>query len=245
MERPFYERYPSQYLKKEGADVFTECYFVSEVHDQWLPESEFVIIANIKRFPRYRNKRELDPMIKMFMDSEGYEPSADWKLPVPNEGASFKSLAKYDKPIPEFTDSMVRDMNEAWAWTERHFSLYMGNSEVLTLEQALSRLDMSTSSGVPFNILYAKKKELFEKDPEIVSWLEEDWNSLDENWSCLWMNSLKEEIRPTIKADANRLRTFTAGALDATVHGTRLFANMNEKMYAAHLRTASAVGMSP
>jgi hypothetical protein len=67
----------------------------------------------------------------------------------------------------------------------------------------------------------------------------------DPEYTFICTNSLKEEMRPEEKIADNSIRVFTAVAMDGTVHGTRLFVDMNEKMYDSHLRTSSVVGMSP
>jgi hypothetical protein len=131
--------------------------------------------------------------------------------------------------------------------TADHFGIYMNGSKVLSYEEAKEHLDMSTSSGAPFNVHYPTKAELFEKDPEIDQWLQDDWETMntDPNWSCLFTNSLKEELRTCEKMHENSIRTFLSGGVDAVIHGTRLFVDQNERMYASHLLSASAVGMSP
>jgi hypothetical protein len=189
----------------------------------------------------------MDPQLKCFVDEQHIEIPPEWGLPTPNSAASYKSMSKYGKDLLPMSEKMVEAMNQAWNYTQRHFGLYMGNSRVLDLQEAVSHLDMSTSSGAPFNQHFKTKKELFEKDPGIMEWLERDWERLavDPNWTCLATNSLKEELRTAEKIVDNSIRTFMSLGVDGTVHGTRLFVDMNEKMYAAHLKTASAVGMSP
>jgi hypothetical protein len=181
------------------------------------------------------------------MDQENVPAPTTWGLPTPNAHAAYKSLAKYAKPIPSLTKEDVADLNEAWDYALRHFSLVMSNSRVLTYEEAKTHLDMKTSVGAPFNQVYTSKEELFRDSPDIDAWLEADFlrMALDPMWTCLFGNTLKEECRPEEKILLNKIRTFLTCGIDATVHGTRLFVDMNEKFYAAHLITASAVGLSP
>lgn len=227
--------------------MFQEDVWVSEQHEDWLSEDYFSIVAHISRNPRYVNKRIMDPQLKCFVDESGIEIPPEWGLPTPNASASYKSLAKYGKDILPMSVDMVVAMNMAWSYTTRHFGMYMRNSQVLSYEEAKEHLDMSTSSGAPFNQHYKTKQELFDKDPEIDQWLQTDWDTMgmDPNWTCLFTNSLKEELRTDEKLCENSIRTFLSGGVDAVVHGTRLFVDMNEKMYDSHLQSSSAVGMSP
>jgi len=248
MELPFYERYPEKYKTREGECVFSELAFVPEEHDKWLPQMYFPIAGSMKRFPRYKNKRTQDPYIKMFIDNNKDPESKDWGLPVPNEEASFKSLAKYAKDMQPLTKGEVNNMNKAWEMTAQHFGPYMSNSKIRTYEESKAKLDMHTSSGAPFNLLYPTKKELFENDPEIDHWLGEiDWNKFgeDPNYTFLFTNSLKEEIRPAEKIEDNSIRTFAASAVDGSLHGNRLFGDMNDKMNDSWLKSSSTVGWSP
>ncbi len=204
-------------------------------------------MGEIRKFPRYTNKRGEDPFIRMYFDENDMDKSKDWGLPIPNEEAAYKSLAKYAKNQPALEDEEVQMMNAAWEMTAAHFGPYMRNSKVRTYDEVKSKLDMSTSSGAPYNILYPTKKELFENDPNIDDHFIKDWDLLacDPNWTCLCTNALKEEMRPTEKIDDNSIRTFTAMACDMTIHGNRLFADMNERMNESWLKTASTVGWSP
>jgi len=181
------------------------------------------------------------------MDQERIHISPDWNLPVPNEDAAFISLAKYGKAEVRMNELQIRALNKAWRWTENHFMPYMGNSRIVSLRDAVDRLDMSSSSGFPFNREFPTKRDLFDNDPEIMDWLEDDWQSLatDPMWTTIATSSLKEELRPEDKIKLNSQRTFTAFAVDGTVQGTRLFVDQNEKMYAAHTVTSSSIGMSP
>jgi len=220
---------------------------LSEMHEQYLDERSFELIGTVDRFPRYVNKRMIDPQVRCFLDEKKIDVSWAWNLPQPNEEAAYISLSKYAKSHPNMDVVDVARLNKSWDWLENHFGSYMQDARVKSLEEVIPTLDMSTSTGVPFNHEFPTKKELFEADESIKEWLEEDWEVLgsDPEWTCVFTNSLKEELRPKSKIVINSLRTFTAGPVDATVHGGRLFQDMNEKFYAAHLTTSSAVGMSP
>lgn len=240
-------RYPARYVLPEGRQIIWGSFDVSEMHERMVSEEFFNYVGFTRRQMRYKNRRGLDPQVKLFLDQEKIEISPAWNLPVPNEAAAYKSLAKYGKNEVLLPEELVRKMNLAWSWTEKHFLPYMGNSRIVSLEEAVDRLDMSSSSGFPWNREFPTKRELFENDPEIMNWLEEDWERLgtDPLWTTIFSSSLKEELRPAEKIVENSQRTFTAGAADATVQGNRLFVDQNEKMYASHTVTASAIGMSP
>lgn len=246
-DREFWNRYPVRYRAPGGHPKFFKNGELSEDHQKWIKDEYFELVGSFSRYPRYTNKRGIDPQVKMFLDKHGLEIQPGWELPVPNQEAAYKSLAKYGKATVNMDPQNVRDLNLAFEYMENHFMPYMHDSEILSLDAAIQQLDRSTSSGCPFNSEYTKKGELLDNDPLIVPWLEADWIVLgeDPNWTTIFSSSLKEELRPDEKIAENSQRTFAAGAIDATTHGTRLFQPMNQKMYDSHLKTSSAVGMSP
>jgi len=214
---------------------------------KWLNDNYFEFVGGCKRFPVCKNRRGFDPQVKMFYDKENICFPKEWDLPKPNLTAAYKSLAKYAKPFINMPPDQIYCLNKAHDWMSRHFGPYMRDANIVTLDEAISRLDMSSTCGSPFNEEFKTKSDLFEGDPHIKQWLEDDWNRLatDPNWTCIFSSSLKEELRPIVKIEENSLRTFAAGAVDATIQGNRLFVDMNEKMYASHLKTSSVIGMSP
>jgi len=246
-DREFWNRYPVRYRAPGGHPKFFKNGELSEDHQKWIKDEYFELVGSFSRYPRYTNKRGIDPQVKMFLDKHGLDIQPGWELPVPNQEAAYKSLAKYGKATVNMDPQNVRDLNLAFEYMENHFMPYMHDSEILSLDAAIQQLDRSTSSGCPFNSEYTKKGELLDNDPLIVPWLEADWIVLgeDPNWTTIFSSSLKEELRPDEKIAENSQRTFAAGAIDATTHGTRLFQPMNQKMYDSHLKTSSAVGMSP
>jgi len=246
-DNPFWARYPARYVCPNGRSKFWANGFISDDCEKYIKDEFFEFVGSCDRFPLYKNKRGVDPQVKLFIDQENIEIQPDWNLPKPNQDAAYKSLSKYGKTTPLMTPKMVEDMNLAYLWMTRQFYPYMANARVVSQEEAISRLDMNTSSGCPFNEEFKTKRELFEKDCEIRSWLEEDWERLatDKMWTTIFSSSLKEELRTAEKIAENSIRTFAAGATDATVHGNRLFVDMNEKLYDSHLLSASTVGMSP
>lgn len=240
---PFWKRYPEKLV---DAMKFSRVCHVSQLHESYIDINYFTLLCGISRQSLYKNKRALDPYMKGFLDENRIKIPEEWTLPVPNPDASFKSLSKYAKAIPYLDEREVVQNNRAWEWTYRHFHPYMGESIILPYDHVKRGLDMSSSSGLPFNKLYPTKAELFSEMEGIDEFLQQDWETLlDPKWTCLGGSSLKEEIRPLEKTLLNKIRTFISFGVDLTVHGNRLFENMNEKMYASYLQSSSAIGMSP
>jgi len=178
-----------------------------------------------------------------------------WGLPVPNKEAAYISLAKYAKSSPIVGQRETVAMNIAFQWMERQFGTHMCNSKVKELEEVLKGMDRTTSTGTPWNKKFKTKGDMYVvgddgnieyKWQEMPAYMEEDWDRLlEEKYTAVFGNTLKEEVRAAEKIAANSLRTFTAGPVEMTAHGNRLFEDMNNKFYASHLQTASVVGFTP
>lgn len=164
----------------------------------------------------------------------------DWGLPRPNIDAAYKSLGKYCKGQPYVEE-------DKWllavAMMQAEFLPIMGNSDVLSVQEVLTKLDMSTSAGFPAS-LDASDKRTWLEVPENVEWVTNVWERAKSDlYTVIWTNSLKEEVRATEKIKENKIRTFTASPLELTVLGGMLFMDMNQKFYDANNRCASTVGM--
>lgn len=244
--REFWGRYPE--LVKQRMH-FTTRAPVTDTHDKYLSDRFFPIVGAAPKAFSGKNRRRLDMSIAMFESETSKDiPRLLYDLPIPNLDASYKSLAKYAKTTQPLDDKMVETWNLAADYMARHFGPFMQGSRVLSYQEAEDALDKTTSCGVPFNKLFLSKQELLDSDfaVEFRCYMERDWDALkDPLYTTIFGNALKEEIRPTEKIARNSIRTFVPGAIDFTIHGTRLFKDMNDKFYAAHLKTASVVGFSP
>lgn len=223
--------------------------YISPLHEKMLKQHYFPVIGSVPKHFIGRNRRHLDITVARFEEDTQQEVSRSaWGLPTPNLEASYLSLAKYAKDVEPLSPILVSSLNTAARWMERHFAPYMANSRVKSVEEVMAGLDLSTSPGWPWVLKYKTKRDMLKEWPECAAYMAEDWERLKDpkaNWTAVFGNSLKEEIRPAEKIATNSIRTFTAGPIEATIHGNRLFEDMNEKFYESHLRTSSVVGFSP
>lgn len=238
----FWGRYPEFYQKGFKGEAVP-----SELHRRMLKQRYFPIVGSVPKCFVGRNRRGVDISVAQFENETGKTVDrTSWGLPVPNREAAYLSLAKYAKDVPALGPDQVVAMNTAVDWLTRHFGVHMQGSRVKSVEEVVNGLDMTTSPGYPWTRKYASKRAMYDNWKEFPKYMEDDWEWLKSNdYVAVFGNSLKEEIRPAEKIEANSIRTFTAGPVEMTVHGNRLFEDMNEKFYASHLQTASVVGFSP
>ncbi len=240
--REFWRRYPSEFQKG-----FSQMAVIGPQHEKYLKPRYFTVLGSVPKMFVARNRRRVDISIKQFEQQTNKDiDRSGFGLPIPNREAAYKSLAKYAKDVPGLSPRQVMALNTAAEWLALHFGPHMHNSRIKTYEEVIVGIDRSTSGGFPWTRKYPDKGAMIDTWAEMPQYMAEDWERLKlEDYVAVFGNSLKEEIRPSEKIEQNSLRTFTAGPAEMTIHGNRLFEDMNEKFYASHLRTASAVGFTP
>jgi hypothetical protein len=240
--REFWGRYPPAF--RQG---FVDYAVLGPLHKRMLKQMYFPVVGSVPRGFVAKNRRHLDMSVAQFEnDSEKKVDRSSWGLPVPNKPAAYISLAKYAKDVKPLTAVQVRAMNMAVEWLEHQFGPHMCNSRVKNLSEVVAGIDKSTSPGFPWTRTYATKRDMIDQMGDAFDqYMMDDWDRLCvHEYTAVFGNSLKEEIRPAEKIEANSIRTFTAGPIEMTIHGNRLFEDMNEKFYASHLKTPSVVGFS-
>lgn len=240
-DREWWGKYPEDLTQGFSASARP-----SDLHQRTLPAQYFPVLGRVPKKFNSKNRRHLDMSVAQFEnDTTQVVDRSKWGLTVPNVDAAFMSLSRYAKSVPVLDDKRTIAINMAFDWMTRHFGPHMQNSRVQTLDEVVPKLDMSTSPGFPWTRKYAKKVDLLEQRPDFLGWVAVDWDRLlDPNYVAIFGCSLKEEVRPQEKLDLNKQRTFTAGPIEMTLHGNRLFQDMNQKFYDSHLQTASVVGFS-
>jgi len=238
-------KYPEMFSRGPRGPRFSQCYSIKGLHWEYLSEDYFTPVGSYTRFPRYKNRKEIDPYVKMYMDDNNLVMGNEYMLPKPNPEASFKSLAKYAKADKYMQEEEIASMNDAFYHTYTIWEPYMAGSKIKSYEEVVPLLDLSTSPGVPYSSTIFLKRD-FPFD-DFKAFFEKDWVNMSKphNWYCLWASCLKEELRTILKVRMNSIRTFMSSGVDGTLAGMRLFDDMNQKFINSHSVTPSEVGSSP
>lgn len=205
----------------------------------------FNFICKYPKFPLMKNKKKRDPIIEEVQMAQDFIMMSEYGLPKPNLRASYISLNKYGKTQPIVDEKAA---TFAYRCMCKHFGVYMHDAKVLGKEEAIKEMDKTTSPGFPWNEIGTTKQEILDAIPEeFHKFVDDVWDHylLQDDYWFIFVNSLKEEIRPKEKIRLNKIRTFTASPMEAVVVGYRLFGDMNNQFYDSHLKTASVVGLCP
>ncbi len=171
----------------------------------------------------------------------GEQLHGQYRMVFSNMVASFKSVSKYDKGQPELDEG-------AWLlagdWTKQHWFPYVGGSGVLSQDDALGEMEMSTSCGYPWSLKFPTKTE-FLADQKAREALEDYWGMIGiggNDMVPIWTCSQKVELRSLEKLAANKVRTFTASPIEHSVALNRMCLDFNNRFYASAGQTWSFVG---
>lgn len=154
-----------------------------------------------------------------------------------------KALLRYDRPPHPFDSEVERLYQIAGEWLDIHFAAYLGNSRLSSYDEVLSHLPQNKSPGYPWTLKYPTKNDY---------WLSSDASFQDLYWDrlatadpirTLCSVSIKEEMRPTAKVEANNCRTIVSMDVNHVVAHLRLCLDQNERMIRTNLQHDVALGM--
>jgi len=203
-------------------------------------------ITSCNRYANYRLEEIENESFKLFCTLEKYPTFNSYRMCHPSWEAGFRSCAKYDRPQP-----LVNEVawNLAGKWTMSHFKPVMGGSKIMSKDEALTGMNMQSSAGFPWNLMYHNKKDFLESDASRV--VDDYWDLIGSENSQhivpIWTSTVKAELRPIVKlkrygAEYDRLRTFTASAAEHSINCNRMYVHQNEKFYAGFDKIWSFVG---
>jgi hypothetical protein len=125
-----------------------------------------------------------------------------------------------------------------------------------TIEEALAKLDMSTSVGYDFQMLgFKSRTELWTKDGDVVTWVhpllrklvEELWNAMRAGKSLknVVAACLKDELRDIDRVNQGKTRLFCVGSLSHLVITVMVLGDMVFYMKENRNQTDVAIGINP
>nr|UVT84829.1 polyprotein [Papaya leaf distortion mosaic virus] len=161
-----------------------------------------------------------------------------------NKEAYIKDLFKYSSEIPigevnteRFEDAVGQVIEIMMQWNFRECKY------ITDCDQIFESLNMKAAVGALYS---GKKKEYFENSTF------DDRNHLLQ-LSCLrlfkgdlgiWNGSLKAELRPIEKVEANKTRTFTAAPIETLLGGKVCVDDFNNQFYDLNMKCPWTVGMT-
>lgn len=215
----------------------------SEFFCQYFRNGNVDYVGRCNRYVRLKDKEIVNTSFSSYLTrSERVIPSAYRKI-KPNLEGGFKSISKYDKAQPVLDEA-------AWklsgAWTQMHFSPFMGGSSVVSEDIAIKESKKDTSCGYPWSLEF-KDKNAFYASERARPALRSYWDLIateDSNLTFvpIWTCSEKVELRSLEKIRDNKIRTFTASPVEHSVACNRLCLDMNNRFYSSNNKHWSFVG---
>nr|ULS01670.1 polyprotein [Aconitum mosaic virus] len=161
-----------------------------------------------------------------------------------NKEAYIKDLFKYNSPttvgvlIPEVFERAEEAVYQMFK------RVGFGECEYVTCPEAIfSALNMKAAVGALYQ---GKKKEYFESftSEDKAQIVKDSCRRLYMGHMGVWNGSLKAELRPLEKVQANKTRSFTAAPIDTLLGGKVCVDDFNNQFYSLNLEAPWSVGMT-
>nr|UYS84616.1 polyprotein [Miscanthus potyvirus RRuschel-2022a] len=161
-----------------------------------------------------------------------------------NKAAFIKDLMKYSKPtfIGEVNDDVFKRTVQLVKRILRNVGMQQCNY-VTDEEEIFKSLNLNAAVGA----LYTGKKKDYFKDftnEDKAEIIKQSCERLYYGKLGIWNGSLKAEIRPIEKTEANKTRTFTAAPLETLLGGKVCVDDFNNQFYSHHLEGPWTVGIT-
>jgi len=226
-------------------------------------EPELNYCGAVDRFTKYVPKRLVNPIFEDWKSDCGVKFKDEYQRTPLNHDALEKNFLKYKRG--KFS-LRVNEWNLALDWALRWIQPRC-MSESADMGEVINQLNRQSSPGWPWNSVWIKKGLMMDyvdlsfiglKDYESVvgGYLGGDGSVFlkvcNEFWDQLvvgnpvsfWTVALKDEMRHVDKIRENKIRTFTASAVEHTVATNMLCAEFNNRFYDMKEEGPSVVSMS-
>ncbi|QVN46485.1 polyprotein [Polygonatum kingianum virus 5] len=161
-----------------------------------------------------------------------------------NREAYIKDIMKYSSPIT--VGEVNTDIFEAALEATKDLLRQRGFKQcvyVTDSDEIFAALNMKAAVGALYS---GKKRDYFKDytDGQKDCILRESCRRLYEGKLGVWNGSLKAELRPKAKVEANKTRTFTAAPLDTLLGGKTCVDDFNNQFYELNIKCPWSVGMT-
>ncbi|QIJ96720.1 polyprotein [Polygonatum kingianum virus 2] len=161
-----------------------------------------------------------------------------------NREAYIKDIMKYSSPI--IVGQVNTDIFEHALTVTQNLLTARGFKQCVYVtdhEEIFGALNMKAAVGALYS---GKKKDYFAEftDGDKENILRESCRRLFDGKMGIWNGSLKAELRPKAKVEANKTRTFTAAPIDTLLGGKTCVDDFNNQFYSLNIKCPWSVGMT-
>jgi len=194
----------------------------------------------LKGSKSWNKKAKVNESFLRYLEERGKEKPTGYGMAQLSSDACFKSFAKYDRGQPSLREALFE---RAWAMTEKKYYPLMGGSDVLSEEEALAEMDMTSSCGYPGNLECKNKREWLgssRRKALLTDFYDVIGGNNPNQIVALWKVAQKRELLPDEKIKDGKVRTFTASSIEFSVAANRLFVHQNLKMNESNMLQTSS-----
>lgn len=156
-----------------------------------------------------------------------------------------RSIGKYNGPnIYALKGDKSDDFELAVRWVSHLLKPHLRCTRILDVDSVVDAVDMTRSPGFPWNRKYQDAQAAFEDHSSWFKWYCEQVDAgLDP--VTLWNYFPKEEILPSDKVDAGKLRQICGSGLELKLSTNRITLEQNDCLAASPFATWSKIGVNP
>jgi len=196
---------------------------------------------HVMRFCPMRQKEYRNLYFTEFCEKFKVEFHHSYRQAKPNMQAAWKGVAKFDRGEPLLCPDVWHFSNFL---ADRFLFQMVVGSDLLTYEDSVKRLDLTTSPGYPHTLHWPSKREMF-AGTDVGAVCDAHWeNLLIGDTNTFWTCSQKHELRAVEKLSKNSIRLFTAAPVEVTICDNRLFGDFNDRVIKHYGKCWIQVGMS-
>lgn len=156
-----------------------------------------------------------------------------------------KALSNFFREPPVLGDRERDCLYISKSWMERAFWPLMCHSGILSLDEALGKLNLSTSPGPVWRSQWKSKRDAIAGLG--LQFFHDHWENLSEpeSWNTYWGGNLKDELRPWQKVLDHKTRLFLISPVEHAIALERMCWDMNQKLmfFGKRMQCASSVGV--
>jgi len=198
---------------------------------------DFKLLGRLRKGTKYRTKQRIDFDFLKLMQKYGYT-TGEYGYALGSYQTSFNAIKKYKTKNPPYDlDTFAR---ARWMLAQS----YAVVAPARLVADYFEWLELSTSPGYPWNLIYRNKREAL-KDHKILLYCAKRVEEAQYPHG-IWQNTCKTEPKKWKKIEQHESRVITAAPIEVQCEAIYLFADMDENIHEAgrQFRICSTVGTS-
>lgn len=199
-------------------------------------------LGHVFKYHEFKDRLENDEWVGRFLHTYGYEAASSflmYDVAPQSMVAAYNAFERYD----HVNISSRSSIQCAFKYFYHYFFPFVSGCGFINYDDAVRRMNLSTSPGYPWSIYYNTKQQ-YEIDCDFYNIYWHSLGTVDPIVSFSTV-SVKEEVVPIRKVYENKPRTFMSVDHNHVVAGHQMFSHQNDNLHSNYQYHPIKVGISP